>query len=74
LVNSRLIKNKDAFNKSTFNTRYFFLDEEAVDSQTRLQDAMMELPQSQIKTDVYNMVNFVEKEAREDLKIDQLQQ
>lgn len=74
LVNSRLIKNKDAFNKSTFDTRYFFLDEEAVDSNTRLQDAMMELPQSQIKTDVYNMINFVEKEAKEDLKIDQLQQ
>lgn len=70
LVNSRLIKNKDEFKKKTSEPRYFFLDEETIGTQD-IRNAMAELPQSQIKTDTFNMINFLDNEARVDSKIDQ---
>jgi len=72
LVNSRLIKNKDDLKKNTTETRYIYIDEDAIGNQP-LQNAMFELPQSQIKTDTFNMMNFLDTEARNDAKIDQLQ-
>ena len=73
LVNSRLIKNKDELKKKTFDQRYLFIDENEIWTQP-IQNAMYELPQSQIKTDVWNMMSWLENEAKYDSKVDSLQQ
>ena len=73
LVNSRLIKNKEELRKKTFDQRYLFIDENEIGTQP-IQNAMYELPQSQIKTDVWNMMSWLENEAKYDSKIDSLQQ
>ena len=73
LVNSRLIKNKEELQKKTFDQRYLFIDENEIGTQP-IQNAMYELPQSQIKTDVWNMMSWLENEAKYDSKIDSLQQ
>jgi len=73
LVNSRLIKNKEELQKKTFDQRYLFIDENEIGTQP-IQNAMYELPQSQIKTDVRNMMSWLENEAKYDSKIDSLQQ
>ena len=73
LVNSRLIKNKEELQKKTFDQRYLFIDENEIGTQP-IQNAMFELPQSQIKTDVWNMMSWLENEAKYDSKIDSLQQ
>ena len=73
LVNSRLIKNKEELQKKTFDQRYLFIDENEIGTQP-IQNAMYELPQSQIKTDVWNMMSCLETEAKYDSKIDSLQQ
>lgn len=73
LVNSRLIKNKEELKKKTFDQRYLFIDENEIWTQP-IQNAMYELPQSQIKTDVWNMMSWLETEAKYDSKIDSLQQ
>lgn len=73
LVNSRLIKNKEEFKKKTFDPRYFFIDENEIGTQP-IQNAMFELPQSQIKADVWNMMNWIDSESKFDSKIDSLQQ
>ena len=73
LVNSRLIKNKEELQKKTFDQRYLFIDENEIWTQP-IQNAMYELPQSQIKTDVWNMMSWLENEAKYDSKIDSLQQ
>ena len=73
LVNSRLIKNKEELKKKTFDQRYLFIDENEIGTQP-IQNAMYELPQSQIKTDVWNMMSWLETEAKYDSKIDSLQQ
>ena len=72
LVNSRLIKNQDEFKKKSTNTRYFFIDEDAIGTQP-IQNAMFELPQSQIKWDTWAMMNAIQAEANKDSKIDQMQ-
>ena len=72
-VNSRLIKNKEELQKKTFDQRYLFIDENEIGTQP-IQNAMYELPQSQIKTDVWNMMSWLENEAKYDSKIDSLQQ
>jgi hypothetical protein len=56
-----LIKNKNAFDKKTTDTRYFFIDEEQIGNQP-IQNAMFELPQSQIKSDTFAMMNFLDVE------------
>ena len=73
LVNSRLIKNKEELKKKTFDQRLLFIDENEIGTQP-IQNAMYELPQSQIKTDVWNMMSWLETEAKYDSKIDSLQQ
>ena len=73
LVNSRLIKNKEELQKKTFDQRYLFIDENEIGTQP-IQNAMYELPQSQIKTDVWNMMSWLDNESRFDSKIDNLQQ
>lgn len=73
LVNSRLIKNKEELQKKTFDQRYLFIDENEIGTQP-IQNAMFELPQSQIKTDVWNMMSWLDSESRFDSKIDNLQQ
>lgn len=73
LVNSRLIKNKEELQKKTFDQRYLFIDENEIGTQP-IQNAMYELPQSQIKTDVRNMISWLDNEAKYDSKIDSLQQ
>ena len=73
LVNSRLIKNKEELKKKTFDQRYLFIDENEIGTQP-IQNAMFELPQSQIKTDVWNMMSWLENEAKYDSKVDSLQQ
>ena len=73
LVNSRLIKNKEELKKKTFDQRLLFIDENEIGTQP-IQNAMYELPQSQIKTDVWNMMSWLENEAKYDSKIDSLQQ
>ena len=73
LVNSRLIKNKEELQKKTFDQRYLFIDENEIGTQP-IQNAMYELPQSQIKTDVWNMMSWLENEAKYDSKVDSLQQ
>ena len=73
LVNSRLIKNKEELQKKSFDVRYLFIDENEIGTQP-IQNAMYELPQSQIKTDVWNMMSWLENEAKYDSKIDSLQQ
>lgn len=72
LVNSRLIKNKDAFTKKTTDSRYFFIDEEAIGTQP-IQNAMFELPQSQIKSDTFAMMDRLTNEANKDTKVDSMQ-
>ena len=73
LVNSRLIKNKEELKKKTFDQRLLFIDENEIGTQP-IQNAMYELPQSQIKTDVWNMMSWLESEAKYDSKVDSLQQ
>jgi len=73
LVNSRLIKNKEELQKKTRDQRLLFIDENEIGTQP-IQNAMYELPQSQIKTDVWNMMSWLENEAKYDSKIDSLQQ
>lgn len=73
LVNSRLIKNKEELQKKTFDQRYLFIDENEIGTQP-IQNAMYELPQSQIKTDVWNMMSWLDNESKYDSKIDSLQQ
>lgn len=73
LVNSRLIKNKEELQKKSFDVRYLFIDENEIGTQP-IQNAMYELPQSQIKTDVWNMMSWLENEAKYDSKVDSLQQ
>jgi len=73
LVNSRLIKNKEELQKKSFDVRYLFIDENEIGTQP-IQNAMYELPQSQIKTDVWNMMSWLESEAKYDSKVDSLQQ
>lgn len=73
LVNSRLIKNKEELQKKTFDQRLLFIDENEIGTQP-IQNAMYELPQSQIKTDVWNMMSWLDNEAKYDSKIDSLQQ
>ena len=72
LVNSRLIKNKAELEKKTTNTRYLFVDEDAIGNNP-IQNAMYELPQSQIKQDTFTMANALQWEANKDSKIDALQ-
>jgi len=72
LVNSRLIKNKAELEKKSTNTRYLFVDEEAIWNNP-IQNAMYELPQSQIKQDTFTMANVIQAEANKDSKIDNLQ-
>ena len=73
LVNSRLIKNKEELQKKTFDQRLLFIDENEIGTQP-IQNAMYELPQSQIKTDVWNMMSWLDNESKYDSKIDSLQQ
>ena len=73
LVNSRLIKNKEELQKKTRDQRYLFIDENEIGTQP-IQNAMYELPQSQIKADVWNMMSWLDNEAKYDSKIDSLQQ
>jgi len=72
LVNSRLIKNKEELKKKTTDTRYLFVDEEAIGNNP-IQNAMYELPQSQIRWDTFSMINSIDAEANKDVKIDSLQ-
>jgi len=72
LVNSRLIKNKDEFKKKSTDTRYFFVDEDTIGNNP-IQNAMFELPQSQIKWDTFNMISAIEWQVNRDSKIDALQ-
>lgn len=72
LVNSRLIKNKNILKEKTTDTRYLFVDEEAIGNNP-IQNAMFELPQSQIKWDTFAMMNALDSEANKDVKIDALQ-
>lgn len=73
LVNSRLIKNKEELQKKSFDVRYLFIDENEIGTQP-IQNAMYELPQSQIKTDVWNMMSWLDNESKYDSKVDSLQQ
>ena len=72
LVNSRLIKNKDELNKPSTDRRNIFVDEEAIGNNP-IQNAMYELPQSQIKSDTFTMMDRIDSEANKDSKIDALQ-
>lgn len=72
LVNSRLIKNKEELNKPTTDRRNIFVDEEAIGNNP-IQNAMYELPQSQIKSDTFTMMDRIDAEANRDSKIDALQ-
>jgi hypothetical protein len=73
LVNSRLIKNKEELKKKTWDQRYLFIDENEIGTQP-IQNAMYELPQSQIKADVWNMMSWLDNESKYDSKVDSLQQ
>lgn len=72
LVNSRLIKNKDELNKPSTDRRNIFIDEEAIGNNP-IQNAMYELPQSQIKSDTFTMMDRIDAEANKDSKVDALQ-
>lgn len=72
LVNSRLIKNKEELNKPSTDRRNIFVDEEAIGNNP-IQNAMYELPQSQIKSDTFTMMDRIDNEANKDTKIDALQ-
>lgn len=72
LVNSRLIKNRDALKKQAIETRYIEIDEDTI-GDLPLQNAMYELPQSQIKSDTFAMMNAIQEQANRDVKIDQMQ-
>jgi hypothetical protein len=67
-----LIKNKEELRKKTTDTRYLFVDEEAIGNNP-IQNAMFELPQSQIKSDTFAMMDRIDAEANKDVKIDSLQ-
>jgi len=74
LVNSRLFKNqKWEIEKPSVDTKYIYLDENAP-QEIPIQNAIYELPESQIKQDIFTMVNVLENQARLDTKIDSLQQ
>ncbi len=73
LVNSRLIKNEKELKKSTNDTRYIFVDEDNIGDMP-LQNAMIELPQSPIKSDTFAMMNAIDAEANKDARIDSMQQ
>lgn len=73
LVNSRLIKNEKELKKSTNDTRYIFVDEDNIGDMP-LQNAMVELPQSPIKSDTFSMMNAIDVEANKDARIDAMQQ
>jgi hypothetical protein len=73
LVNSRLVKNKDELNKPSIDTKYIFLDENIAE-ETPISNAMYELPNSEIKQDVFTMIRELETQAVKDTKIDSLQQ
>ncbi len=70
LVNSRLINRKDLLKPAT-RDRYISFDDKGWTAS--MWNAMMELPRSQIKTDSYNMISSIEREAINDSWIDQLQ-
>lgn len=72
LVNSRLIKNAETLKQQTVDTRYLFVDGDIL-MDNPIQNAMYELPQSQIKTDSFSMISAIDNEAKTDVKIDQLQ-
>lgn len=72
LVNSRLIKNKEDLNKSTTDRRNIYVDEDAIGNNP-LSNAMFELPQSQIKSDTFTMMDRIDSESNKDSKVDALQ-
>jgi len=67
-----LIKNKDELNKPSTDRRNIYVDEEAIGNNP-IQNAMYELPQSQIKSDTFTMMDRIDSEANKDSKIDALQ-
>lgn len=72
LVNSRLIKNRDVLKKQAIEPRYIEIDEDTI-GDLPLQNAMFELPQSQIKSDTFAMMNALQEQANRDVKIDSMQ-
>lgn len=73
LVNSRLIKNKEAFMKKSVWPRYWFVDEN-ISKEESLANAMYEVPRGQIHQDTFTMMNYISAEANRDSKIDTMQQ
>lgn len=73
LMNSRLIKNKEDVLKPSVETQYFWIDENQLQPWESINNAMIELPQTAVKSDVMWMYNFLENEANKATWVDQLQ-
>lgn len=71
VVNSRLISNKEAVLNSSPYESFIFTTQDTEDE--NIANAMYELPQSQIKSDVFSMIQFVENEAKNSTAQDDLQ-
>lgn len=71
VVNSRLIRNKDSVLNSSPFEQYRFTSDDVPDQD--LKNAMYEVPQSIIAWDSYNMMSFIDQEARMETGVDQLQ-
>ena len=71
IVNSRLITNKEAVLNSSPYESYIFTTQDTENE--NLSNAMFELPQSQIKSDVWSMLNFIDNEAKSATAQDELQ-
>lgn len=70
-MNSRLISNKEAVLNSSPYESFIFTTQDTEDE--NIANAMYELPQSQIKSDVFSMIQFVENEAKNSTAQDDLQ-
>ena len=73
LVNSRLISNKEDLLKPSVDTQYFWIDPKQLQPWESINNAIAELPQTNIKTDTLSMFNFLESEANKATWVDQLQ-
>lgn len=71
IVNSRLITNKEAVLESSPYESYIFTTQDTEDE--NISNALYELPQSQIKSDVFSMIQFIENEAKGATAQDDLQ-
>lgn len=71
IVNSRLITNKSAVLDSSPYESFIFTTQDTENE--NIANAMYELPQSQIKSDVFNMIQFIENEAKSSTAQDELQ-